>query len=133
MQPVVELNRVLSSYLRGECTLEELKLGIVPLLPYFAERLDSEPAARLVVDLDSILIEIETGESTEADVRSLVEARMPTPTTELRYPATAPRLSSESGSRALTLQWSPAKVRTLFTAGEVRLISGHTPHEGAFA
>jgi hypothetical protein len=97
MDPVFQLRDVLSRYLRSEIDLRALQEGFVPLLPYFAERQDEEPIARMAVAIDNVIVELTTGEATEDDLRAWIEA-MPNPTVALAGGPTEPPRGATSSS-----------------------------------
>jgi hypothetical protein len=82
MDPVFQLLRLLNRYVRNEIDLVGLQEAFVPMLPYFAERQDREPIARLAVELDNVLVALMTGEAVEDDLKALIEA-LPNPTVAL--------------------------------------------------
>jgi hypothetical protein len=99
MNPRVQLYSLIHHYLTGDSSLEDLERELVPLLPYFAPLASVDPAARLAVELDALIVDVGLGEATEANLQALLQS-LPTssPTVQLEFGGSAVVADSVSAS-----------------------------------
>ena len=105
--------------------LRTLQEGFIPLLPYFAERRDNEPIARMAVELDNMFVDLLTGEAVEDDLKALIEA-MPNPTVGIPGLTEPPHGSTSSSVVEVSMRPVSGTVRWPLNAGAGRVKAAYT-------
>jgi hypothetical protein len=116
MEPVFQLSQLLNRYLRNEIDLRTMQEGLVPLLPYFGERQAKEPFARMAVEVDSVIVELMTGEAVEDDLKAVIAA-MPNPTLVLSIASELPRGSTSSTVHEVLVRPVTGTIRWAISVG----------------
>lgn len=103
MDPVVLLYMLVNRYVTGDLPLAGLREQVVPLLPHFAEAPPDDAATQLALLIDNILVEMDLGEASEDDLRTMLAAIPTSSVTVHMARDVAYRAASDASTDVLTL------------------------------